>query len=72
MAVIGSEYLKLLNGQELVIAVRAALNYTQTELADRLGYGQGGQNKISEMEHGKRQVSGPIRKSLFNLIESEE
>jgi len=56
----------------LVKTVRKRLKITQGELADRLGYGAGGQEKISEMENRKRHITGPIRQALLNLLEKGE
>lgn len=53
---------------EQIKALREFLDMTQAELGEQLGYGkQGAQVRVSELERGKRGVSGPVGRHLDML-----
>ena len=64
-----------LSDAELIKYVRERENLTQADLAKTIGYGKGGQGKISNIERGVARFSGParayIRDRAINLLEAD-
>ena len=50
-------------------ALRRHVGMTQAELAEYLGYGNGGQVRVSDMERGEMGISGPVGRLLDLLAE---
>jgi len=56
-----------MNDAELMKTLRSQLGLTQSQMAERCGYGS--QTRISDIETGKENLSGPARKLLEELKE---
>ena len=54
---------------ERIRELRAYVGWTQAELGDYLGYGTGATVRVSELENGKKSVSGPVGRLLDLLAE---
>ena len=57
---------------ERIRALRKHVGMTQPELAQYLGYGEGGQVRVSDMERGVQGASGPVGRLLDLLAEKHE
>lgn len=58
-----------MNDKDLMLHIRTQLGLSQTEMADKLGYGS--QQAISLIEQGDRQLSGVARRFLEYIQEKE-
>lgn len=56
-----------MNDAQYLKSIRKALHLTQAEMAQKLGYS--GQVSVSNIETGKRELSGPARKCLEYIAE---
>ena len=57
---------------EHIKELRKHVGWTQAQLGDYLGYGTGATVRISELENGKKSVSGPVGRLLDMLAEKHE
>ena len=54
---------------EQIRALRTHVEWTQPQLGEYLGYGKGATVRVSELENGKTNVSGPVGRLLDMLAE---
>lgn len=54
---------------EQIKRLRHHVDWTQAQLGEYLGYGTGATVRVSELENGKKSVSGPVGRLLDLLAE---